>query len=168
MRHNQLTMSSSPRRVAAPRPLNAAASDCSVLRTLELIGDYWTLGVLRCAIFGLRRFGDFERELGIASNVLANRLERLVSAEVLRRVPYQHRPLRHEYVLTERGRELEPVVIALKTWGDRHVRPDGPATRIRHTTCEAPVEVVARCPDCGAVPAAGELIVDRLSDPAPY
>lgn len=162
-----MSVSSSPRRVAASPPARAAAGDCSVLRTLELLGDYWTLGVVRCATFGLRRFGEFEHELGIASNVLANRLDRLVAADVLRRVPYSDRPLRREYVLTDSGRELAPVVLALKTWGDRHVRPDAPATRIRHATCPSPVEVVVRCPDCGTLPGPGELTVDVLGDAAP-
>ena len=103
-------------------PERAAARECSVMRTLEVVGDFWTLGVLRCAALGSRRFGDFERELGIATNVLADRLQRLVDAGVLQRVRYSDRPPRDEYVLSARGRDLAPVLSALKAWGDAHLR----------------------------------------------
>lgn len=100
----------------------AAARDCSVMRTLDVVGDFWTLGVLRCAALGDHRFGDMQRELGVASNVLADRLERLVAAGVLERVRYSDRPPRHEYVLTAKGADLVPVLRALRAWGDAHLR----------------------------------------------
>jgi DNA-binding HxlR family transcriptional regulator len=139
-----------PRRLAAPG--SAAAEDCSVLRTLAVVGDFWTLGVLRCAVFGLRRFGDIQRELGVATNVLANRLARLVDAGVLDRVPSPGRAGRHDYLLTAKGRELTPVVLALKAWGDRHEQPDGPVTAVRHRDCGGDVVVRPRCARCDAAP----------------
>src|SRR5579863_1442459 len=126
-----------------------AADRCSVLKTLAVVGDYWSLGVLRCATFGIRRFGALQAELGVASNVLSNRLASLVEAGILARVPYQQNPPRYEYLLTDAGHELGPVILALKNWGDRHLQEAGPWTMIHHRGCQSPLEVVARCPSCG-------------------
>lgn len=144
-------------RTSLPEGASAGAERCSILGTLTIVGDFWTLSVLRCAVYGMRRFGEYERELGIATNVLTDRLGRLVEADVLERVAYQTAPPRHEYLLTEAGRELAPIVLALKGWGDRHLQDDGPWTSVRHRGCEAPVEVAARCRDCGAAPALDDL-----------
>src|SRR3954463_8086860 len=100
---------------------------CSVARTLEIVGERWTLLIVRDAFFGVRRFDDFQRSLGIARNVLQGRLERLVEEGILERVRYQERPERFEYRLTEKGLDLWPVVVSLLAWGDRHAAPDGPA-----------------------------------------
>jgi DNA-binding HxlR family transcriptional regulator len=122
---------------------------CSVLRSLDAFGDYWSLGVLRCAAFGYRRFGDFRAELGIASNILSRRLERLVAAGILDRVQYQERPPRFEYRLTAQGSELVPLILLLKEWGDRYLQPGGPRTIQRHRGCAAQVRLRLTCPDCG-------------------
>jgi DNA-binding HxlR family transcriptional regulator len=134
-----------------PKKASAGAERCSVLGTLAVVGDFWTLGVLRCAVYGMRRFGEFERELGIATNVLSDRLARLVEAGVLERTRYQQSPPRDEYVLTDVGLELMPVILALKAWGDRHRQEEGPWTAVRHRGCGSALQVVPRCPDCGAV-----------------
>jgi len=152
-------------RTAAATPAAGAAPRCSVLGALAIVGDFWTLGVLRCVVFGMHRFGDFERELGVATNVLTDRLHRLVDAGVLERVPYRSNPPRSEYVLTDAGRELVPVVLALKLWGDRHLQPDGPLTAVHHQGCASPVEVRVVCPDCGATPADGATEVVVLRPP---
>lgn len=136
-----------------PEGASAGAQRCSVLGALTVLGDFWALGVLRSAVYGLRRFGEFERELGIATNVLTNRLARLVDAGVLERVPYQETPPRYEYRLTDAGRELVPVILALKGWGDRHLQDAGAWTAVRHRGCDTALRVVAECPDCGAAPA---------------
>ena len=94
---------------------------CSVARTLELVGERWTLLIIRDAFLGVRRFGDFADRLGVARNVLQDRLERLVEAGILVKVPYQERPLRHEYRLTEMGRDLWPSIVALLQFGDKHL-----------------------------------------------
>src|SRR3954454_20558053 len=93
---------------------------CSVARALEVVGERWTLLIVRDALLGIRRFEDFQRDLGIARNVLTDRLSRLVDLGVLDRVAYSEKPLRHEYRLTEKGLDLWPVVFALGKWGDRH------------------------------------------------
>jgi DNA-binding HxlR family transcriptional regulator len=134
-----------------------AQERCSVLRSLDVFGDYWSLGVLRCAAFGYRRFGDFRTELGIASNILSGRLERLVAAGILDRVQYRERPPRFEYRLAPRGVELVPLVLLLKEWGDRHLQPGGPRTVQRHIGCTAQVRLRLTCPDCGAELGPGQM-----------
>jgi DNA-binding HxlR family transcriptional regulator len=91
------------------------ADDCSIAATLGFVGDRWSLLILRDAFRGVRRFADLRDDLGIARNILADRLDKLVDAEILERVPYQERPLRHEYRLTAKGRDLCPTLVALMT-----------------------------------------------------
>lgn len=93
---------------------------CPVAHALEHIGDGWSLLILRDAFYGLRRFDEFLNSLGIASNTLTRRLNDLVAAGLLERRPYQDNPPRHEYRLTEAGRELRPVILTLMAWGARH------------------------------------------------
>src|SRR4029453_4454726 len=88
--------------------------------------ERWTLLVLRDVFLGIRRFDDFQRDLGVARNVLADRLARLVDEGILERRRYQERPERFEYRLTDKGRDLWPVIFALASWGDAHAAPDGP------------------------------------------
>src|SRR5690348_7351256 len=94
---------------------------CSIAASLEVLGERWTLLVVRDALLGLRRFDDFQRSLGVARNVLTDRLKRLVDAGVLDRVRYQERPERYEYQLTAMGQTLAVPVVALMQWGDRHL-----------------------------------------------
>lgn len=121
------------------------------MRAISAVGDVWTLGILRCTLFGLRRFGEFEAELGIATNVLANRLADLTELGLLTRAAYQDHPTRYEYTLSPSGRELVPALLLLKAWGDRHLQPDGAWTQLRHRGCAGDAVVDARCADCGAV-----------------
>ncbi len=93
---------------------------CPVARALEHIGDGWSLLVLRDAFYGLRRFDEFQRSLGIATNTLTRRLTDLVTAGLLERRPYQSNPPRFEYLLTEAGRDLRPVILTLMAWGAKH------------------------------------------------
>ena len=123
---------------------------CSIARALEVVGDRWTILVIREAFLGTRRFEDFQRELGCARNVLTDRLNRLVEAEILRKVPYQARPPRYEYRLTRKGVELWPATMTLMKWGDRHLAPDGPPTRILHKDCDGELDERLGCDRCGA------------------
>ena len=124
---------------------------CSVARTLELVGERWTLLIVRDAFLGVTRFGDFAERLGIARNVLQDRLQRLVEAGVLERVPYQQRPLRHEYRLTETGLDLWPALVALMQFGDKHLAgPEGPPLLMRHRGCGGGVDDRRCCERCGA------------------
>lgn len=123
---------------------------CSVARTLELVGERWTLLIIRDAFLGVRRFGDFADRLGIARNVLQDRLGRLVDAGILERVPYQDRPVRHEYRLTDMGRDLWPSIEALRQFGDAHLAPEGPPMLVRHRGCGGDLDDRRRCTRCGA------------------
>ena len=124
---------------------------CSIARSLEVIGERWTLLVLRDAFLGVRRFEDYQRSLGIARNVLAARLGRLVDEGVLERVAYQQRPERFEYRLTEKGLGLWPVLIGLLRWGDEHYpEAAGPPRVIEHRDCGGTVTAHLTCSKCGA------------------
>jgi len=121
---------------------------CSVARTAALVGDAWTVLVLRDLFNGIRRFDDLAQHLGIARNVLVRRLTALVDAGLVDRVPYREpgRRERHEYRLTPAGRDLRPVILAMLEYGDRHLAgADGPPVRVQHAGCDAPVHLEVRC-----------------------
>jgi DNA-binding HxlR family transcriptional regulator len=118
---------------------------CSIARALEVLGDRWTLLVLRDAFMRVRRFEDFQR------NVLTDRPNRLVEDGVLKRVPYQERPVRFEYRLTEKGIDLWPVIMTLLQWGDRYyLEDDGPPVVVRHRDCGGAITSHLTCDKCGA------------------
>src|SRR3954463_4408038 len=123
---------------------------CSIAAALEVVGERWSLLVVRDAFLGVRRFDDFQRSLGVARNVLQSRLERLVEAGVLERRLYNERPPRHEYRLTEKGVDLWPVVVALLKWGDRHVFPDGAPIVLEHRGGGGEVDARRVCTRCGS------------------
>src|SRR5258708_6069221 len=131
-------------------PADYATEDCSIARALELVGERWTLLILREAFLGTRRFDEFQHDLGIARNVLQARLSRLVEAGILRRVEDQGHPPRHEYRLTQKGTDLWPLLIALLKWGDRHAAPNGPPVVIEHRGCGGELDDRCRCVRCGA------------------
>lgn len=125
---------------------------CSIARSLELIGERWTLLIIRDAFLGIRRFDDLQRSLGIARNVLQGRLERLIEGGILERVRYQERPERFEYRLTEKGVDLWPVVVSLLHWGDKHVAGEaGPPVILEHRDCGGAVNDRRICDKCGAL-----------------
>jgi DNA-binding HxlR family transcriptional regulator len=124
--------------------------DCSIASTLGVVGDRWTLLVLREVFLRNRRFDDIQRRLGIARNVLADRLGRLIDEDILQRVAYQARPERFEYRLTAKGTDLWPVLVSLMQWGDRH-RDDGRRPMVLyHRGCPGEVDDRRRCTACGA------------------
>jgi DNA-binding HxlR family transcriptional regulator len=127
-----------------------ATEDCSLARSLAVIGDRWTLLILRDAFLWVRRFEDFQERLGIARRVLTERLASLVDDDVLEKVAYQRRPLRHEYRLTEKGLALYPVILSLVHWGDQYYAgDDGPPVIHRHKTCGHDFHSVLTCSECG-------------------
>ena len=124
---------------------------CPIGRALELLGERWTLLIVREAIYGVRRFDDFARALACGRGVLSDRLKRLCDAGVFERRDYLRlgqRP-RPEYRLTEKGRDLWPIVNAMRQWGDRWAAPGGPPLQIRHKACGAIVEARPVCSHCG-------------------
>jgi DNA-binding HxlR family transcriptional regulator len=123
---------------------------CSIAGALEVVGERWSLLIVRNVFLGLRRFDQMQSNLGIARNVLQTRLERLVEQGVLERRMYQERPPRHEYLLTEKGLDLWPTVVALMQWGDRHAAPAvGPAVVLEHRGCGGAVDEHRVCAKCG-------------------
>jgi DNA-binding HxlR family transcriptional regulator len=128
------------------------ALDCSVAKALEVIGERWSLLIVRSVMHGNRRFGEMQESLGIARNVLSARLQRLVDEDILERRAYQESPPRHEYFLTEKGLDLWPALIALLHWGERYSpAPDGPRRLIVHKQCGGEVSERGICESCGKV-----------------
>jgi DNA-binding HxlR family transcriptional regulator len=122
---------------------------CSIARTLSVVGDRWTLLVLRDAFLRVRRFEHFQTNLGITRHRLADRLRKLVAHGILERVRYQERPPRWEYRLTPKGLDLYPVIAALVGWGDRWMAgKDGPPVELTHRGCGHRMTPVLACPDC--------------------
>nr|WP_295111153.1 helix-turn-helix domain-containing protein [uncultured Caulobacter sp.] len=125
---------------------------CSVAATLEVVGDPWTLLILRDAFAGVKRFEQWQERLGVARNVLAARLKTLVGHGVMETRRYSERPPRHEYWLTDKGKALSPVLLTMSEWGDRHVygRDNSPVL-FRHKSCGCAFHPVLACEECGEV-----------------
>ena len=122
----------------------------SVGRALELVGERWTLLILREAFFGVRRFGQLARNLNIPRPTLSSRLRMLVDAGLLERVPYSRDPERHEYRLTDAGRDLFGAIVTLMRWGDEHLpHPSGPPIVLRHNACGEIADPRLTCAHCG-------------------
>jgi DNA-binding HxlR family transcriptional regulator len=123
---------------------------CSVAGALEIMGERWTIMVLRESFLGTRRFDDFQRNIGCARNILSDRLQKLVANDILERRRYQERPPRFEYRLTQKGIDLWPAIIALMQWGDRHLANErGPAITLEHKTCGHESSPQLVCSHCG-------------------
>jgi DNA-binding HxlR family transcriptional regulator len=121
----------------------------AVKRALDVLGDRWTFLVLREAFFGVRRFGNFQRNLGIGRNVLSARLSALVEHGLLRRVRYRTEPDWYEYQLTEAGLDLFPAILTIKSWAERHLLdPEDPRLKVRHAACGAQLNPVVVCESC--------------------
>lgn len=132
---------------------------CSIARTMDVIGEWWTPLVLRDLLAGVTRFEDLRRDLGIATNVLTDRLATLTEHGVVERHRYQTRPDRYEYLLTEKGRDLFGVVAAMVRWGDRwESAGDGPPMLLVHDACGHPTSSVPTCEHCAA-----ELTLDTVT-----
>jgi DNA-binding HxlR family transcriptional regulator len=134
--------------------------NCSVAQCLEVVGDWWSLLIVRDAFLGVRRFDDFQARLGISRNILNQRLTKLVDHGVLDRVPYQDNPPRASYRLTEKGRDLWHVLTAMRQWGDRWVAPQGPPLKMRHEACGRVVKAVTVCSHCGEPISPGSVTVE--------
>ena len=126
-----------------------AEMDCSVAQCLEVVGEWWSMLIVRDAFLGVTRFEDFQRRLGISRNILQQRLTRLVDSGVLARVPYSEHPPRVDYRLTDKGRDLWPVLTAMRQWGDAHAAPAGPSRRGHPQGVRAIRAALVGVPDCG-------------------
>jgi DNA-binding HxlR family transcriptional regulator len=133
---------------------------CSMARTIGVIGDRWTLLILRECFLRTRRFEGFQSALGITRHLLAERLKKLVRQGVLRRIPYQESPKRHEYILTQKGLDLHPIMMALVHWGDTHMVDErGRPLLHEHRKCGKMFDPVMVCSECGEPLSAKEVHV---------
>ena len=148
---------------------------CSIAGTLQVIGERWTLLILRDAFLGVRRFDGFADDLGIARNLLTDRLAKLVEHGILAKVQYQQRPARYEYRLTPKGLDLSPALVAFMRWGDHHLAADHPPVVLVHKQCGTPLEQVLVCPACDCAisptqitsrPGPAAAVSDALDEPA--
>ncbi|MFF8958175.1 winged helix-turn-helix transcriptional regulator [Streptomyces sp. NPDC014894] len=135
-----------------------ASQDCSLARALEVVGERWTLLVLRDCFYGVRHFGDFRAHLDIPRAVLTDRLKSLAAMGIVERRPHTT-GVEVDYALTERGLDLWPVVFALAQWGERWFAPQGVRRLFSHTVCDADLDADGRCPVCDLVPPPGDLLV---------
>lgn len=132
-----------------PRRKSFEAMNCSVAQCLEVVGEWWSLLIVRDALMGISRFDDFEARLGISRNVLTQRLDHLVGCGVLEREAYQDHPVRYDYRLSKKGRELWKVLEAMRHWGDQWAAPGGEPAHLVHDTCGEITTAVAVCSSCG-------------------
>jgi DNA-binding HxlR family transcriptional regulator len=135
--------------------------NCSAARALELVGERWSLLIIRDALFrGISRFNDFQRSLGLAPNILATRLEGFVDAGLMSTRRYSERYSERDvdYLLTEKGRDLAPVILALMAWGDRWAAPEGPPLLFEHVDCGGAVHQEERCQKCGVAPERNQVL----------
>jgi DNA-binding HxlR family transcriptional regulator len=123
--------------------------NCSVAQCLEVVGEWWSMLIIRDAFLGVTRFEDFHERLGISRNVLNERLGHLVEAGALERVPYSEHPPRFDYRLTDKGRDLWPVLTAMRQWGDRWQAPHGAPIELVHKDCGHVAQAVETCSACG-------------------
>jgi DNA-binding HxlR family transcriptional regulator len=132
---------------------------CSIANSLEVIGERWSLLIVRSVMHGNRRFGEIQGSLGVARNVLTTRLQRLVDEEILERRAYSENPPRYEYFLTQKGLDLWPALIALLHWGERYSPdPGGPQRLIVHKECGGEVSERGICERCGQILTARDAI----------
>jgi DNA-binding HxlR family transcriptional regulator len=133
--------------------------NCSIARALEVIGERWTLLVMREVLLGRRRFADLQRNTGIAKNILSDRLATLVEQGLLKRELYSDSPESYEYIPTSKGVDVWPVLVALMQWGDAYAAPDGPPRVYVHTVCGHDASPELHCAQCGDVISPRELKV---------
>jgi DNA-binding HxlR family transcriptional regulator len=146
-------------------PREYTGEDCAIARSLEIIGERWTLLIVRDAFYGVSRFSDFRDHLAIPRAVLTERLNRLVEHGIMTRVTAGH--ARNEYVLTAKGKELWPAIWSLLSWGTKHYVPQGRGRRYTHTGCGGAVAPDGRCGSCGAQPGPAELTTHPRPTPSP-
>jgi DNA-binding HxlR family transcriptional regulator len=137
-------------------PSSYEHQNCPIASALEVLGERWTLLILRDAFLGVRRFDDFQSSLGMSRTVLGRRLDALVDAGLLRREAYQQRPTRYDYVATDEALELWPTVIGLAQWGGEHASPHGAPREFLHKDCGTVVRAEVRCPHCDVAIGADE------------
>ena len=136
-----------------------AGMHCSVAQCLEVVGEWWSMLIVRDAFLGVTRFDQFQQRLGISRNVLNQRLAHLTAAGVLEKTRYSDHPPRYDYRLTTKGRDLWPVLTAMRQWGDRYAAPAGPPLEVVHRECGQICDAVLICSACGRPVGPGDVRV---------
>jgi DNA-binding HxlR family transcriptional regulator len=136
-------------KVARVERKSFAGMHCSVAQCLEVVGEWWSMLIVRDVFLGVTRFDEIQQRLGISRNILKQRLAHLVEHGVLERVRYSEHPPRFEYRLTGKGRDLWPVLTAMRQWGDKHAAPDGAPLLMIHKDCGHAADAVMSCSRCG-------------------
>jgi DNA-binding HxlR family transcriptional regulator len=149
------------------RTANYSRQTCGIAGTLEIVGDPWTILILRDAFLGVRRFEQWQERLGVARNVLAARLKTLVAHGVMEARPYSTRPPRNEYVLTAKGQDLRGVLLTLADWGNRHVYDGAGPVQFIHDHCGQPFTPRIACQACGEALIPGDLRHVHMNADAP-
>lgn len=142
-----------------PMGTDYAGQDCAIARALEVVGERWTLLVIRDLFYGVRRYTDLRKHIGLPPATLTERLAHLVDQGVVDRVPGAG--ARDEYVLTAKGQALWPVISGLAQWGNENYVPAERRMSFRHRGCDAPLDAVGACTRCGVTPAAADVVVQR-------
>ncbi len=124
--------------------------DCSIAQCLEVTGEWWSMLIVRDALLGVTRFDVFQKRLGIARNILQQRLEHLISNGVMERAAYCEHPLRYDYRLTQKGLDLWPVINAMRQWGDQYAAPNGAPVVMIHEGCGHEAKGVVVCSECAS------------------
>jgi DNA-binding HxlR family transcriptional regulator len=137
--------------------------DCALARTLEVVGERWTLLIIRDAFYGVRRFNDFQAHLDIPKAVLSDRLAGLVDDDILERTPDPQHAGRYLYELTRAGRDLWPVLSALLAWGDRHRQTNSRV--FKHAVCGSRLDDAGHCPECDVTPGPQDIVIERRRGP---
>lgn len=138
--------------------------DCSVAQCLEVTGEWWSMLIVRDALLGVTRFDAFQKRLGIARNILQHRLESLIANGVMERSAYSVHPPRYDYFLTQKGRDLWPVINAMRQWGDRYAAPSGPPVVMIHRACGNQAMSVEVCSECSQPLSADEVVIVASSN----
>ncbi|MCF6288217.1 MAG: helix-turn-helix transcriptional regulator [Proteobacteria bacterium] len=123
---------------------------CSIAKSLAVIGDRWTLLIIRDCFLGTKRFDDFQKQIGVTRHVLSDRLNKLVEAQVLQKFEYQNKPTRYEYCLTQMGKDIFPIIISLAQWSNKWIlAEDEVAIVYKHLQCDTITHAVMGCSNCG-------------------
>ncbi|MBK0869758.1 helix-turn-helix transcriptional regulator [Saccharopolyspora sp. HNM0986] len=130
---------------------------CSIAQCLEIVGERWSLLIVRDVFLGTTRFDEIQQRLGISRNILNQRLARLVEHGVVEKIAYSQHPPRFDYKLTAKGRDLWPVITAMRQWGDEHAAPDGPPMQLIHRDCGEIADAHLICSACGEAIGAGNV-----------
>lgn len=146
-------MTDGTERAMSESPAHDDDTLCPIAHSTGLVGDRWSILIVRELLMGQSRFQDLQAQTGATSQMVAARLKRLEADGLVERQAYSQRPLRYEYHLTRKGRDLMPVILALRAWGERWCKPEGalPATRMFHRACGAELDLDGRCPACGTL-----------------